>query len=174
MRALRGRDLAERTQAACPRRTEAVKEAEEELAAQPATRRRVGRELGLVLAGIGATAIGATLLVAAVRQITGVEETQIQLGLTLVGFATAFELVMLCWSAARRGATGVALAGVVGSFAYNVTMSLGAGALVRPLVIEDGQLLHRGLQANLWLDRPLWRTSSLAIPRSSTACRLPR
>ncbi len=122
--------------------TEELEEAEEELATEPASERRVGRELVLVLTGIAATAVGATLLVEAVRQLTGVEETQTQLGLTLVGFATAFELVMLCWSAARRGATDVALAGVVGSFAYNVTMSLGAGALVRPLVIEDGQLLH--------------------------------
>jgi hypothetical protein len=38
---------------------------------------------------------GSVLLVEAVRQITDIEETQTQLGLTLVGFATAFELVCL-------------------------------------------------------------------------------
>jgi hypothetical protein len=46
-----------------------------------------------------------------------------------VGFATAFELVVLAWSASRRGITDAVVAGVVGSFAYNLTMSLGAGAV---------------------------------------------
>lgn len=119
-------------------------EAEEELsAASPTARqRRVGIELTLVFAGLAAMAIGALLLVEAVRQITGVEETQTKLGLTVVGFATSFELVILVWSAVRRGSTDVALAGVVGSFGYNVTMSLGAGALVRPIQVSDATSLH--------------------------------
>jgi cation:H+ antiporter len=48
----------------------------------------------------------------------------------VVGFATAFELVVLAWSAARRGATEAVVAAVVGSYAYNATMTLGASALV--------------------------------------------
>ncbi len=81
-------------------------------------------------------------MVEAVRQITGVEETQTKLGLTVVGFATAFELVVLVWSAVRRGSTDVALARVVGSFGYNVTMSLGAGALVNRIQVSDATRLH--------------------------------
>jgi cation:H+ antiporter len=127
--------------------TEELAEAKTELASAPPTglRRRVGVELGLVLAGLLAMAVGASVLVEAVRQLTGVERTQTLLGLTVVGFATAFETVVLCFSAARRGATDVALAGVVGSFAYNMTMSLGAGALARPLAIVDAASLHRPL-----------------------------
>ena len=87
-------------------------------------------------------AAGASLLVEAVQRITHVESAQTALGLTLVGFATAFELVVLAWSAARRGASEAVVAGVVGSFAYNVTMTLGAGALARPLTIVDAQSLH--------------------------------
>jgi cation:H+ antiporter len=49
---------------------------------------------------------------------------------------------VLAWSAARRGASDVVVAGVVGSFAYNVTMTLGAGALARPLLIVDAASLH--------------------------------
>ncbi|KAB1987236.1 hypothetical protein, partial [Haemophilus parainfluenzae] len=60
----------------------------------------------------------------------------------LVGFATAFELVVLAWSTARRGATEAAVAGVVGSFAYNLTMTLGAAAVARPLQIVDAGVLH--------------------------------
>ncbi|HZS85659.1 MAG TPA: hypothetical protein VFA50_22520 [Stellaceae bacterium] len=103
---------------------------------------RIGRALLMVLVGVAAMAGGATLLVEVVRRVTAVEATQTLLGLTIVGFATAFELVVLAWSAARRGAAEAAVAGVVGSFAYNVTMTLGAGALARPLVLRDAAALH--------------------------------
>lgn len=114
----------------------------EHTAANPSAQGRIGRDLLLVLAGVAAMAVGATLLVDAVQRITYVESTQTRLGLTLVGFATAFELVVLAWSAARRGASEAVVAGVVGSFAYNVTMTLGAGALARPLSIIDAASLH--------------------------------
>lgn len=118
-----------------------LEEAREELE-QGGARSRISKDLLLVLAGIVAMILGSILLVEAVRQISQVEETQTKLALTLVGFATAFELVVLAWSTARRGATEAAIAGVVGSFAYNVTMTLGAAAIVRPLSIVDASLLH--------------------------------
>lgn len=102
----------------------------------------VGRDLLWVLASVGGMVLGSILLVEAVRQISPIEATQTKLGLTLVGFATAFELVVLAWSTARRGATEAAVAGVVGSFTYNVTMTLGAAAIARPLTIVDANLLH--------------------------------
>ena len=98
--------------------------------------------MAFVLAGVVAMAGGATLLVKAVQRISGVKATQTRLGLTLVGFATGFELVVLAWSAARRGISEVVVAGVVGSFAYNATMTLGAGALAHPLVLTDAEILH--------------------------------
>lgn len=115
----------------------------EHTGAEPAVRtRRVGRELALVLAGVVAMAGGAALLVEAVRNLSDVEATQADLSLTLVGFVTAFELVVLAWSAARRGASETVVAAVVGSFAYNATMTLGVAALVRPLAIVDRVPLH--------------------------------
>ncbi len=115
---------------------------EAEAAAEGGARSRIGRELLLVVLGVVAMAGGATLLVEAVQRITDVEAMQTRLGLTLVGFATAFELVVLAWSAARRGASEAVVAGVVGSFAYNVTMTLGAGALAAPLRIANAASLH--------------------------------
>jgi cation:H+ antiporter len=106
------------------------------------TRSRVGQELALVVTGVAAMALGATALVEGVRRLTDVETTQTRLGLTIVGFATAFELVVLAWSAARHHVTPAVIAGVVGSFTYNVTMTLGAGALARPLHITDAGSLH--------------------------------
>lgn len=124
--------------------TEEIEEAHQKLAAAGSleSKSRIGKELLLVLAGVAAMAVGATLLVEAVRQISSVEEIQTKLGLTLVGFATAFELVVLAWSTARRGASEAVVAGVVGSFAYNVTMTLGAAAITRPLTILDSNYLH--------------------------------
>jgi cation:H+ antiporter len=104
--------------------------------------RRAGRELGLVVLGIAAMAGGAILLVDGVRRLSDVESTQTRLGLTLVGFATAFELVVLAYSTARHDVSEAVVAGVIGSFAYNATMTLGAGALAHPLHIVDAAQLH--------------------------------
>ncbi len=122
-----------------------VGELAEARAAGAGGRRRLGRDVGLVLAGVVAMATGASLLVLAVQRLSGVETVQTRLGLTLVGFATGFELVVLAWSAARRGVSEAVVAGVVGSFAYNITMTLGAGALVRPLILNDAAILHLSL-----------------------------
>jgi cation:H+ antiporter len=122
--------------------TGVLEEAAEKLAHEKTEKGRVGKLL-LVAAGLVAMAIGSVMLVEAVRQITDVEDTQTTLALTVVGFATSFELVVLCWSAARQGVTEVVVAGVVGSFTYNVTMTLGAAALIRPLTITDASLLHK-------------------------------
>jgi cation:H+ antiporter len=103
---------------------------------------RVGRELVLVVTGVAAMAAGATGLVEGIRRLSDLESTQTRLGLVVVGFATAFELIALAWSAARRGITPAVVAGVIGSFTYNVTMTLGAGALARPLRVADASALH--------------------------------
>lgn len=120
----------------------------EDVSSQDATG-RVSRELVGLLLGLVAMVGGAVLLVEGVRQISGVESTQTTLGLTLVGFATAFELVVLAWSAARRGASDAAVAGVVGSLTYNLTMTIGVAALVRPLRLQDAAQLRPALVAML-------------------------
>ena len=90
-----------------------------------------------MLAGLVALTLGSLVLVEGVRQLTDIESTQTRLGLNVVGFATAFELVVL--------------AGVIGSYAYNMTMSLGVGALVAPISITDAGLLHAPLLVMLAL-----------------------
>jgi len=112
---------------------------------------RIGRDLAWVVAGLIALTAGSLVLVEGVRRLTDIEETQTRLGLTVVGFATAFELVVLAWSAGRHGVTDAVVAGVVGSYAYNMTMSLGVGALVSPIRIADADLLHLPLLAMLAL-----------------------
>ena len=77
-------------------------------------------------------------------------ETIVELAAVVVGVAAivwgaeafAEHLSVLAWSTARRGVSEAVVAGVVGSFAYNVTMSLGARALARPLHITGAGQLH--------------------------------
>lgn len=64
-----------------------------EAAEEGATRgRRIGKELGVVLAGLAAMVTGATLLVDGIRNLVGAEADQTRISLTVVGFATGFEL----------------------------------------------------------------------------------
>lgn len=122
-----------------------------EEAAEQATAagRRVGRELGVVVAGLAAMVVGATLLVDGVRGLVDAEAGQTRLSLTVIGFATGFELVVLAWSSARRGISEAVVAGVVGSYAYNATMTLGVAALVKPLRISDATPLRLPMLAML-------------------------
>lgn len=123
--------------------------AELDEAAEARERGRVGRELVVVLAGLAAMVVGATLLVDGVRDLVETEANQARVSLTVVGFATGFELVVLAWSSARRGVSEAVVAGVVGSYAYNATMTLGAAAVVKPLRVRDATALHPSMIAML-------------------------
>ena len=125
-----------------------------------------GRELALVLAGVAGMVIGATLLVEGVRSLTDADDSQARLSLTLVGFATAFELVVLAWSAARRGISETVVAAVVGSFAYNATMTLGAAAVISPLAISDAGAIQAPALAMIGA---LLLALALAAPRRELA-----
>lgn len=74
---------------------------------------RGGSDLAWVLAGLVALTLGSMVLVEGVRQIADIESTQTRLGLTVVGFATAFELGVLAFSASRHGVAEAVIAGVI-------------------------------------------------------------
>jgi len=91
----------------------------------------------LALAGVGIMLLGGNAAVAgATRVVTALGQTDTAIGLTLLALATTAELFALVWSAARRGVSEIAVAGVVGSAAYNATATLGAAALARPLSVS--------------------------------------
>ena len=92
--------------------------------------------LGLALAGIAVMVAGGWLAVAgAQRAVATLGLTDTAVGLTLLSLATTAELFALAWSAIRRDVPEVAIAGVVGSVAYNATATLGAAAVTRPLTV---------------------------------------
>jgi cation:H+ antiporter len=92
--------------------------------------------LALALAGIAVMVAGGWLAVAgAQRAVATLGLTDTAVGLTLLALATTAELFALAWSAIRRDVPEVAIAGVVGSVAYNATATLGAAAVTRPLAV---------------------------------------
>jgi cation:H+ antiporter len=92
------------------------------------------RALLLVVLGLVGMVAGGYL---AVRGAEGLVEalgaSESAIGLTLLALATSAEMLALVWAAHRRGITELALAGAVGSVAYNATVSIGLAALVSPL-----------------------------------------
>jgi cation:H+ antiporter len=103
----------------------------------------------LALAGIGIMLLGGNVAVAgATRVVTALGQTDTAVGLTLLALATTAELFALVWSAARRGVSEIAVAGVVGSAAYNATATLGAAALARPLA-TSGMTIPAAVAAGL-------------------------
>jgi cation:H+ antiporter len=92
------------------------------------------RALLLVLLGLAGMVAGGYL---AVRGAEGLVEalgaSESAIGLTLLALATSAEMLALVWAAHRRGITELALAGAIGSVAYNATVSIGLAALVSPL-----------------------------------------
>ena len=95
----------------------------------------------LLVAGLAVmTAGGAAAVEGATRLVDALDRTDEAVGLVVLGLATTAELFALVLAAARRGVEEVAVAAVVGSAAYNSTMTLGAAAVVAPLHV-DGLLL---------------------------------
>ena len=115
----------------------------------PAGARRPGVALGLVVVGIALMLAGGDLAVrGAVRVVDAIGRSDSAVGLTVLALATTAELFALVLTAARHDVPEIAVAGIVGSAAYNATATLGAAALARPLMVE-GVLVAAGVAAVL-------------------------
>ncbi|HSE08557.1 MAG TPA: hypothetical protein VLB29_07810 [Nocardioidaceae bacterium] len=95
-----------------------------------------GRDLVRVLMGLLGMVAGGFL---AVRGAEGLVDafgvTESVIGLTVLALATSAEMIALVFAAHRRGVTEVALAGAIGSVAYNATVTLGLASWVEPLLL---------------------------------------
>ena len=95
--------------------------------------------LGMALAvgGVALMAAGGWFAVGgSERVVRALGLTDSAIGLTLLALATTAELFALAWAAMRRGISEIAVAGVIGSVAYNATATLGVAALIRPLTVN--------------------------------------
>jgi cation:H+ antiporter len=103
----------------------------------------------LSLVGVAAMLVGGDLAVhGAVRVVESFGRTDSAVGLTVLALATTAELFALVFAAVRHDVPEIAIAGVVGSAAYNSTATLGAAALARPLSV-DGLVLPAAVAAAL-------------------------
>jgi cation:H+ antiporter len=97
------------------------------------------RALLLVLLGVLGMVVGGYLAVRGADGLVGVLGIgESAIGLTVLALATSAEMLALVWAAHRRGVSEVVVAGLVGAMAYNATVSVGLGALVRPLGLGRG------------------------------------
>jgi cation:H+ antiporter len=109
-------------------------EIEEEGEAEDEENRPPGVALLLTVVGLAVMTVGGAVAVSgATRVVRSLDQTDTAIGLTLLALATTAELFALVFAAARHDVGEVAVAGIVGSAAYNATATLGAAALVRPL-----------------------------------------
>jgi cation:H+ antiporter len=103
----------------------------------------------LALVGVAAMLVGGDLAVnGSVRVVESFGSTDSAVGLTILALATTAELFALVFAAVRHDVPEIAVAGIVGSAAYNATATLGAAALVRPLSV-DGLVVPAALAAVL-------------------------
>jgi cation:H+ antiporter len=108
--------------------------------------RAPGLALALTLVGLVVmTAGGKAAVEGATRLVDSLSLDDTAVGLTLLALATTAELFALVLAAARHDLGEVAVAGIVGSAAYNATATLGAAALVRPL--ETGPVVGPAVAA---------------------------
>jgi cation:H+ antiporter len=97
------------------------------------------RALLLVLLGLLGMVAGGYLAVRGAEGLVGAfAATESVVGLTVLALATSAEMIALVLAAHRRGVTEIALAGAVGSVAYNATVTLGLAAWVDPLLLGRG------------------------------------
>ena len=100
--------------------------------------RRPAVALGLAVVGIALMLAGGDLAVrGAVRVVDAIGRSDSAVGLTILALATTAELFALVLTAARHDVPEIAVAGIVGSAAYNATATLGAAAIAQPLAVSD-------------------------------------
>ena len=118
------------------------------------------RLVGLTLLGLVVMSGGGYLLVEGAQRFVGA--TGLGAGIvggTIVSLATASEMIALGISAAHKKQSEVLVGGILGSFAYNLLVTLGLAAVINPLPVDFHQTLipllfmlasHLTLLALIW------------------------
>lgn len=91
----------------------------------------------LTAGGLAAMAIGGPAIVeGALRlaQLAGLAEGAV--GATIVSLGTGAEMIALGISAARKHQADVLVGGILGSFAYNLLVTLGLAAIIHPIPVD--------------------------------------
>jgi cation:H+ antiporter len=100
-----------------------------------------GAHVARTLGGLIAMAVGGPVLVeGALRLTDALDLRQASVGLTIVALGTGAEMLALAVVAARRKQADILVGGILGSVAYNLLVTLGLAAVVRPIPVGPGIL----------------------------------
>ncbi|HEU5381025.1 MAG TPA: sodium:calcium antiporter [Ktedonobacteraceae bacterium] len=121
------------------------------------------KPLLLTSGGLAAMALGGPALVeGALRLTQAIGLSQGVVGATIVSLGTGAEMLALGVSAARKKRSDILVGGILGSFAYNLLVTLGLAAAVHPLPVDPHVTLltlpvmiaaHLILLALIWYGR---------------------
>jgi cation:H+ antiporter len=108
----------------------------------PPAKREQFLAVALVVISLVVMGGGGHFTVEGARDLAGwLNITESSIGLSLVAFATAAEMLFLAVVPALKGHPEISLGGILGSYAYNATLSLGVAALVGPLLAPESTLI---------------------------------
>jgi cation:H+ antiporter len=92
------------------------------------------RKARAIIVGLLAMALGGPAIVEGALRLAGlIGLRQSAVGLTVVSLGTGAEMVALAITAARRRKSELLVGGIIGSFAYNLLVTLGLAAAIHPL-----------------------------------------
>lgn len=122
--------------------------------------------VGLVCLGVALMGGGANFTVDGALQLTGLLGlAEGAVGLTIVALATSAEMLVLAVVPTLKGHPEISIGAILGSYIFNVTLSLGVAALVRPLAIDRGVFLPSALLMVGLLPLLLWRMGKGRLSR---------
>jgi cation:H+ antiporter len=116
----------------------AASEADDDDDEQPQAQMRLRwTPVALTIGGLAAMAVGGPAIVeGALRLAHIIGLSQGVVGATIVSLGTGAEMVALGISAARKKRSTVLVGGIIGSFAYNLLVTLGLAAAIHPLPVD--------------------------------------
>ncbi|KKM10568.1 hypothetical protein SY88_12925 [Clostridiales bacterium PH28_bin88] len=93
--------------------------------------------VGVVVLGMALMAAGGELLVGGAGSIMRwLHLSETVVGLTFVSIATSAEMIVLSIVPISKGYSEITIGGIIGSYAYNVMLTLGVAAAIRPLAVS--------------------------------------
>jgi cation:H+ antiporter len=122
---------------------------------QEAPESSIGKEIGLLVIGAIAIAIGARLLVdngTLIAQALGVPDSVI--GLTMVALGTSLPELITAITSLMKGHGALSLGNVIGANLFNIVLVSGAAITIAPFSIPADKMLF-GMNSSLVVDIPV-------------------
>jgi cation:H+ antiporter len=126
--------------------------AEIDVDAPEKTSKSVWLDIGFLVAGTAALALGGDILIrGAVGLAGGFGVSEALISLSLIAFGTSVPELATCLVAARKGEGDIAVGNVIGSNIYNIIFILGASGIIKPLIGTDIRWMDLGVMFGLSL-----------------------